>query len=131
MTQNTDNLYKNIPDDELFCDVCGMTYKEFLETGVFGCENCYRVFKARTIELIKKQMSTTQKPQIIKNAVKNIKTSKTKKEKSKKDEEKIMELEDLLNLCIKYNEIDKAEVIKKEIERLKDIDKEESEEKEK
>ena len=50
--QNVDE----VPDDELFCDVCGMTYKEFLETGTFRCENCYKVFKARTVKKIKEAM---------------------------------------------------------------------------
>ena len=102
-------------DDELFCDVCGMTYKEFLETGVFGCENCYKVFKERTIKLIKKKMEEEipqkqnikqETPQVI------IKSKPTKKE--------IEELKELLELCKKLDETDKAEIIEARIKELED-----------
>ena len=42
--------------DELRCDVCGMSYAEFVKTGVFGCENCYRVFKSKTVQVLKNKI---------------------------------------------------------------------------
>ncbi len=109
-------------DDELFCDVCGMTYKEFLETGVFGCENCYKVFKARTVKLIKDKV----KEDFISHqkAILTTKTKETKVSKPKNLKERIKELENLLELCKKYNEVEKVRVIEKELEELRKIEKE-------
>ncbi|HWR61301.1 MAG TPA: UvrB/UvrC motif-containing protein [Clostridia bacterium] len=36
------------------CDVCGLSYSRFKETGRFGCSNCYKVFGDRLNPLFKK-----------------------------------------------------------------------------
>lgn len=41
--------------NELKCDKCNMTYNEFIETGKFGCDNCYDAFSQR-IDLILKRL---------------------------------------------------------------------------
>ncbi len=106
---------------ELLCDLCGMTYKEFLETGVFGCENCYRVFKARTVKLIKDKMKVELEN---KRAQKVVTKTKVVAPKQKSIKEQIKELESLLELCKKYNEVEKIKVIEKKLEELKIIERE-------
>ncbi len=107
-----------IPDDELFCDVCGMTYKEFMETGRFGCENCYRVFKSRTVKKIKDSIEhdLIMNNKTVENT--NNFVIQDDKEKSKR----IKELKELLAMCIKLDEKDKASIIEKEIKRLEEMD---------
>ncbi len=117
--ENTKQNVDEVPDDELFCDVCGMTYKEFLETGTFRCENCYKVFKDRTVKKIKSVMKE--------NPFKSVKPAKTKvitQEDAKvKLKEKIEELKKLLKLCLELGEKEKAEQVKAEIQRLEEREK--------
>lgn len=44
---------------ELKCDVCGLSYSKFRETGRFGCSNCYKVFGERLNPLFKKVHGNT------------------------------------------------------------------------
>ncbi len=57
---NITKFNKNGDNEELKCDVCGMSYSEFLKTGIFGCQNCYRVFKTRTVEIIKNNINNAE-----------------------------------------------------------------------
>ncbi len=36
------------------CDVCGMCFEDFRETGKLGCGNCYRVFRNRLTPILKR-----------------------------------------------------------------------------
>ena len=42
-----------IKQEKLICDKCGMTYDEFIDTGKFGCENCYEVFSEKVDPILK------------------------------------------------------------------------------
>lgn len=114
-------LKSNIQDEELFCDVCGMTYKEFLETGVFRCENCYRVFKYRTIQLIKDSIKNSKKD--IKPRIKKVEANKTSKKLSSAEiKERIKALEKLLELAQKVDDKEKIKQIEDEIQKLNKIE---------
>ncbi|MCL2341908.1 MAG: hypothetical protein FWC53_02395 [Firmicutes bacterium] len=39
---------------ELKCDVCSMTYDEFVKLGKFGCANCYTAFADRIDPILKR-----------------------------------------------------------------------------
>ncbi len=39
--------------EKLVCDKCGMTYEEFIDTGKFGCENCYEIFSNKIDPILK------------------------------------------------------------------------------
>lgn len=43
---NTQNYEMQEPK-EIVCDVCGMSYEDFKNTGKLGCSNCYRIFEER------------------------------------------------------------------------------------
>ena len=36
------------------CDVCGMSFEDFRETGKFGCGNCYRTFRNRLVPILRR-----------------------------------------------------------------------------
>ena len=40
--------------DTFECSGCGLTYKEFSETGLFGCSQCYQEFDTRLDPLVKR-----------------------------------------------------------------------------
>lgn len=44
---------------EAKCDVCGLSYNRFKETGRFGCSHCYKVFGDRLNPLFKKLHGNT------------------------------------------------------------------------
>ncbi|MGL5067386.1 MAG: UvrB/UvrC motif-containing protein [Sarcina sp.] len=37
---------------EFICPVCGMTYDEFKDQGILGCESCFEVFEERIIPIV-------------------------------------------------------------------------------
>ena len=45
----------------LSCGVCGLSYDEFLETGMLGCDKCYESFRARLPEVINKVQAGNKK----------------------------------------------------------------------
>lgn len=45
--------------EDAVCNVCGLSYSRFRETGRFGCGNCYKVFGDRLNPLFKKVHGNT------------------------------------------------------------------------
>ena len=41
------------PIKQLACDSCGMTFEEFMNTGKFGCSNCYDIFESKIDPILK------------------------------------------------------------------------------
>ncbi len=39
--------------EKMICDKCGMTYDNFINTGKFGCENCYEIFSNKIDPVLK------------------------------------------------------------------------------
>lgn len=39
--------------EKLICDKCGMLYEDFINTGKFGCENCYEIFSNKIDQILK------------------------------------------------------------------------------
>src|SRR5699024_9731788 len=46
------------PNTTLKCNKCNMTYEEFLNTGKFGCEECYNAFGYKVDSLLKRIQGT-------------------------------------------------------------------------
>ncbi len=55
-----DNTYVpfNPITKQIKCNNCNMTYEEFLETGKFGCKDCYEAFSGKVDLLLKKIQGT-------------------------------------------------------------------------
>lgn len=116
------NIVKTLEKPKsLACDACGTSYEDFMRTGMFGCENCYRVFSNRLDNVLKRLHGSNRHvgKKLILNPQKSVTTCKAKKKT------KIEELRELLNECIKKEEYEKAAVIRDEIKKLetkKDIE---------
>ncbi len=96
------------------CDVCGTTYDEFMSTGMFGCENCYRVFSNRLDNVLKRLHGSNRHvgKKLILNPQKSIVTTK----KGKQTE--IEKLKEELKELIKNEEYEKAAIIRDKIKKL-------------
>ena len=96
------------------CDVCGTTYEEFARTGMFGCENCYRVF-ANKLDNVLKRLHGNNRHVGKKLIINPNKSITVKKSKVKSEIEKLKEK---LQEYIKNEEYEKAAVVRDEIKRL-------------
>ena len=55
------NLLAQTPrEDSVHCDVCGLTYEEFQNTGKLGCAHCYKVFSEQLSPLLQRVHGRTQ-----------------------------------------------------------------------
>lgn len=103
----------------LSCNNCNMTYEEFIETGKFGCDNCYEVFKFKLAPLLKnihganKHVGRIGKSLEVKNSnVENI-------EKQDKEKSNIDILEEKLKQEIAEERYEDAAKTRDEIKRIK------------
>ena len=56
--ENEEMMPFDIPNATLKCNKCNMTYEEFLNTGKFGCEECYNAFGYKVDSLLKRIQGT-------------------------------------------------------------------------
>lgn len=101
--------------NKLQCDVCNMTYDEFMNTGRFGCSNCYDIFADKIEPVLKRLHGNTKylgrkiekKDNIIKTQF-------------KKENTELSNLKKELKLAIKEENYEKAATLRdkmKELER--------------
>jgi len=64
MNQNLANqnspVFKDDQSQNLVCNYCGMSYQEFTQRGVFGCEGCYDAFEGKLDQLVKRIHGNSQ-----------------------------------------------------------------------
>ena len=114
-----------LSDSIIKCKKCGMTYNDFIKTGMFGCDECYETFEGPINSLLKSLHGTTKhigrKPKKIGDAseTKSVKKDSKIKEKDEKiDKEK--ELQKQLEQAIKDERYEDAAKIRDEIKKLTD-----------
>ena len=56
--ENEEIMPFDTPNTTLKCNKCNMTYEEFLNTGKFGCEECYNIFGYKVDSLLKRIQGT-------------------------------------------------------------------------
>ena len=39
---------------KIYCDICGMSYEDFMKTGKLGCSNCYRIYGEKLNPILKR-----------------------------------------------------------------------------
>lgn len=113
--------------NELKCKTCGMTYDEFINTGVFGCSDCYDVFSSPIDSLLKNLHGTSKHVGRLPNG----KAEKIEVDKDNKDnksnkvnnvennkENKKKKLENDLEKAIKEERYEDAAKIRDEIKEM-------------
>jgi len=100
---------------ELRCNNCNTTYSEFLNTGKFGCAECYDAFSSK-IESVLKRIHGSNKyvGRKSKSAV-----NKEEKNQEQKEENKLNKLERDLKQAIKEERYEDAAKIRDEIKKNK------------
>ena len=88
------------------CNKCNTTFKAFQKNGLFGCENCYNAFKnhikTKFITMFKEQKYLGRKPNLF------------------YVQEEIKNLEQLIEMCVKSGNLQKAANYGRELEKLKE-----------
>ncbi len=126
-----DTLTEIIKPKTLTCDRCNMTYDEFLQTGKFGCEECYEVFKTKLDQILKNIhganrhvgrignfMEGYEKSQIVDN-YKNDKINEQNVKEEKQQKSKLEELQERLKQEIREERYEDAAKTRDEIKKIK------------
>lgn len=83
-------LLPSFQTEDIKCKNCGMTYDDFIKTGMFGCSECYNTFSNLIDSLLKNLHGTAKhigrKPKKIKG---NIESKESKIETADKDENEV------------------------------------------
>lgn len=112
------SLLPSFSTNDVKCKTCNMTYNDFINTGMFGCSDCYDVF-SNPIDSLLKNLHGTSKH--IGRGVKNAKVAQIEKPnkvepiKNEKDE-----LQKQLDKAIKEERYEDAAKLR---DKIKEIDK--------
>ena len=99
--------------NNLKCNKCNMTYQEFLDSGKFGCEECYKTFENK-IDILLKRIQGTDR-YIGKKAEHNESNSV----QETKTDNKLEKLQQDLKKAIKEERYEDAAKIRDEIKKIK------------
>lgn len=116
------SLLPSFSTNDVKCKTCNMTYNDFINTGMFGCSDCYDVFSNPIDSLLKNLHGTSEH---IGRGIKSASLEESQKIKPKKQEKdkKKDELENLkkdLEKAIKEERYEDAAKIR---DKIKEIDK--------
>lgn len=112
------SLLPSFSTNDVKCKTCNMTYNDFINTGMFGCSDCYDVF-SNPIDSLLKNLHGTSKH--IGRGIKNAKVAQIEKEhkvepiKNEKDE-----LQKQLDKAIKEERYEDAAKLR---DKIKEIEK--------
>ena len=103
----------------LQCNVCGMTYDEFIDKGKFGCANCYDVFKDRIDPVLKNIQGSNRhigrNSKFVDKENDEYNINKEKVEKDNEENDKLKKLNEDLKQAIKEERYEEAAKIRDEI----------------
>lgn len=104
---------------QVICPSCKMSYREFIQKGVFGCEDCYGIFEPLIRENIKKiqgsDCHTGKKPSYNSNLQKE-----EKKENFAETEDDILIMKERLKEALSIEDYEEAAKLRDEIKAVKE-----------
>lgn len=101
---------------ELTCDKCGLSFEDFVESGKFGCDNCYSVFEEKIDPILKRLHGSNR---YVGKRVKNLEpANEIEVKEEKKEQNKIDKLKAELKQKIKEEKYEEAAKIRDEIKKL-------------
>lgn len=108
--------------EEEKCPLCGYTFEDYANTGLFGCPECYNTFSDRLDEIFLKLHGKNRHLRITAQSEREKNNTKEFKNKSKEKIDNVKLLKEKLQELIKKEEYEKAAVVRdkiKEIEKKK------------
>ena len=100
------------------CDSCGSTFEDIINTGKYGCANCYDVFEDRMDPILKKlQDANRHNGRLGKISDNNVKFEKKEEKTENKTDNKLEKLQEDLKLAIKEERYEDAAKIRDEIKK--------------
>lgn len=113
-----------IQKQNLMCEKCNMTYDEFINSGKFGCDNCYDVFSERIDPVLKNIHGANRhigrgyinSKKTDKNIIKDVSNEESNKEKT--ENSKLDKLEKELKQAINEERYEDAAKIRDEIKKI-------------
>ena len=106
---------------QLKCDSCGSTFEDIIDTGRYGCPNCYDVFEDRMDPILKKlQGANRHVGRLGKISNNNLKFQDKESKKEEKEEKAnpVDKLQEDLKNAIKEERYEDAAKIRDEIKKL-------------
>jgi len=101
-------------NDEPVCRVCGMPFSEFIDSGKFGCGNCYEEFKDFIKPLLRKiHGSSLYKGEKFPEKIKEKFLRKMELNK------KLLEMKNKLKIALKEENYKEAAILRDKIKKLK------------
>lgn len=104
------------------CDSCGSSFDDIINTGRYGCANCYDVFEDRMDPILKKlQGANRHNGRLGKISDNNVKFEKKEEQKNKSNNDNNLErLKEELKQAIKEERYEEAAKIRDEIKKISD-----------
>lgn len=106
---------------QIKCDSCGSTFDDIINTGRYGCANCYDVFEDRMDPILKKLQGSNRHNgrlgKISDNKIKFEKDIKSDNKVEKVKENKLEKLQEDLKIAIKEERYEDAAKIRDEIKK--------------
>ena len=132
-TDMTDFIPSLIKPETLLCDKCGSSYEDFIDSGKFGCDECYNTFSNQIDSLLKNIHGVnrhigrgSQKIETNENSEKQEKTETNKKIQKKvnnsSEDESINKLEELKERLKKEIEEERYEDAAKTRDEIKKLE---------
>lgn len=101
------------------CELCGNTFENYANTGLFGCPNCYSAFENKLDKLFLKIHGKNRHEESLNKKIGNINIKKEKSSsKINTKEYKIENLKQEIKDLIKEENYEKAAIIRDEIKKL-------------
>ena len=101
------------------CDSCGSTFEDIINTGKYGCANCYDVFEDRMDPILKKlQGANRHNGRLGKISDNNVKFEKNEEKAENKTDNKLEKLQEDLKQAIKEERYEDAAKIRDEIKKM-------------
>ncbi|MFW5686686.1 MAG: UvrB/UvrC motif-containing protein [Halanaerobium sp.] len=109
-SEQESSVFSSSDSEKLVCPNCGLTYQEFTQSGLFGCEQCFEVFERKLDSLFKR---------IHGNIRHNGKYPLSFKQKIEAESE-IRELKQAMQTAVEKEDFEKAAEIRDKIHAIKD-----------
>ena len=107
---------------QLTCDSCGSTFEDIINSGRYGCANCYDVFEDRMDPILKKLQGANRHNgrlgKISDNKVKFEEKDKVSNEQGTNESNKLEKLQNDLKLAIKEERYEDAAKLRDEIKKM-------------